>query len=92
MPFESSGLFKRLANALYCIFKQGDINHITGDIHYVATFLKKKKTILTILDCGSLYQKKGFKYYVLKLIWFTILNTFQIYYTKKWTLTSKKIY
>ena len=46
MPFESNGLFKRFANAVYCIFKQGDINHITGDIHYVASFLKKSKTIL----------------------------------------------
>ena len=33
MPFYSSGFLKRFANAIYCIFKQGDINHITGDIH-----------------------------------------------------------
>ena len=72
MPFESNGILKRVFNAFYCIFKQGDINHITGDIHYVATFLKRKKTILTVLDCGSLYNKKGIKYFLLKLIWFTI--------------------
>jgi glycosyltransferase involved in cell wall biosynthesis len=72
MPFESNGLFKRFFNALYCITKQGDINHITGDIHYVATFLRKSKTILTILDCGMLHQTKGLKYKILKLFWFTI--------------------
>jgi glycosyltransferase involved in cell wall biosynthesis len=72
MPFESNGLLKRFFNALYCITKQGDINHITGDIHYVATFLKKSKTILTILDCGMLHQTKGLKHKILKLFWFTI--------------------
>lgn len=72
MPYESNGFFKRLANAIYCIFKQGDINHITGDIHYVATFLKKRRTILTILDCGMLHGNKGIKHTIYKLFWFTI--------------------
>jgi len=72
MPYESNGLFKRMANTLYCIFKQGDINHITGDIHYVATFLKKSKTILTVLDCGMLHESSGIKNKIFKLFWFTI--------------------
>ena len=72
MPYESNGLFKRTANMLYCIFKQGDINHITGDIHYVATFLKKSKTILTVLDCGMLYESSGLKNKIFKIFWFTV--------------------
>jgi len=52
VPFFNTGFFKRLGNTLYCLFNQGDINHITGDIHYVAAFLKKKKTVLTVHDCG----------------------------------------
>jgi glycosyltransferase involved in cell wall biosynthesis len=72
MPYESSGFFKRLANAFYCIFKQGDINHITGDIHYVAAYLKKSKTILTILDCGMLHQTSGLKHKIFKWFWFTM--------------------
>jgi glycosyltransferase involved in cell wall biosynthesis len=72
MPYESSGLFKRLANAIYCFFNQGDVNHITGDIHYVAAFLKKRKTILTIHDCGMLYQTTGLKHKILKFFWFTL--------------------
>ncbi len=72
IPYESNGLFKRMANTLYCIFKQGDINHITGDIHYVATFLKKRKTILTIHDCGILHESTGLKNRIFKLFWFTI--------------------
>ncbi len=72
MPFESKGFFPRLFNAIYCIFKQADINHITGDIHYVASFLTKRKTVLTVLDCGMLQQSSGVKKAILKLFWFTI--------------------
>lgn len=72
MPYESSGVFKRLTNALYCVFHQGDVNHITGDIHYVATFLKKSKTILTILDCGMVHESFGFKRKILEWFWFKI--------------------
>ena len=72
MPYESSGIFKRFWNTLYCLFNQGDVNHITGDIHYVATFLKKSKTLLTVLDCGMLHQQTSLKRSVLKLFWFDI--------------------
>ena len=72
MPYVSSGFFRRLANAIFCYLNQGDVNHITGDIHYVATFLKKRKTVLTVLDCGMLKDKAGFGKYILKLFWFSI--------------------
>ena len=72
MPYESSGIFKRFWNTIYCLFNQGDVNHITGDIHYVASFLKKSKTLVTVLDCGMLHQKTGFSRSILKLFWFDI--------------------
>ncbi len=72
MPYESSGFFKRLANAIFCAFKQGEINHIAGDIHYVAIFLKKSKTILTILDCGIIHQSTGIKKKIFEWFWFHI--------------------
>lgn len=71
MPFESNGLLRRLANAIYCMINQGDINHITGDIHYVGIFLSRKKTILTILDCLTLHRTTGIKQEILKYFWFT---------------------
>ena len=72
MPFESNGIWRRVANAIYCMFHQGDVNHITGDINYVAIFLIRRKTILTFLDCGNLHQSKGIKHYLVKLIWYTL--------------------
>lgn len=46
----SKGVFKRLIITFDAIFKQGDVNHITGDINFISLFLKKKKTIITFLD------------------------------------------
>lgn len=72
MPYESSGFLNRIGNALYCFFNQGDVNHITGDIHYVAAFLRKSKTILTVLDCGMLHETTGLKNKLFKLLWFDV--------------------
>ena len=72
MPFESNGFFKRFANCIYCLFNQGDVNHVTGDINYVAIFLKKRKTILTVLDCGMLQQTSGVKQFIFKQFWFNL--------------------
>ncbi len=70
MPFQNKGILKRLGNIVYCFLNQGDINHITGDIHYVAAFLKRRKTILTILDCGMLHFSKGLKHRLFKYFWY----------------------
>jgi len=70
--YESSGFFKRLYNAIEAIFHQGDINHITGDVHFLSIFLNKKKTILNVLDCGMLKDKRGLAFQILKFFWFTL--------------------
>jgi len=66
----SSGLFKRVMNVLSAPFFQGDINHVTGDINYVALLLKKRKTISTILDLGILQRTSGIKRKIILNIWF----------------------
>jgi glycosyltransferase involved in cell wall biosynthesis len=70
--FESSGLFKRIYNCIEVTRKQNEVNHITGDINYIGIFLKKRKTIQTILDCVYLSKASGIKYTILKLFWLTI--------------------
>ena len=67
--FLSTGLFKRLFNTFEAINKQGDINHITGDIHYVSMFLDKKKTVLTIHDCGFMAHPSTVARSVLLWFW-----------------------
>ena len=70
--YESSGLFKRLYNCFQACFKQGPVNHVTGDVNYLGLLLNRGKTIHTILDCVYLNTAKGLKYKILKLFWLSI--------------------
>ena len=71
-PFESRHLLKRILNIVDAKFHQRDINHIVGDVHYLAFSLKKSKTILTIHDCVSLRLSKGLHRVVLLWFWFRL--------------------
>ncbi|OQY09282.1 MAG: hypothetical protein B6I30_10060 [Desulfobacteraceae bacterium 4572_187] len=68
--FSGTNPFKMLWNSISAIFCQGDINHITGDIHYLSLFLKKRKTVLTIHDCVSLERLNGWKWRLFYLLWY----------------------
>jgi glycosyltransferase involved in cell wall biosynthesis len=70
--FRSSGVFRRLWNLTEAPLYQSQVNHITGDVHYLATLLHKRRTILTILDCGSLRRVSGLRRRILKLIWYEV--------------------
>ncbi|MBE0670933.1 MAG: glycosyltransferase family 4 protein [Anaerolineales bacterium] len=70
--FESRGVIKRIYNTIEAMFRQGDVNHITGDIHYVSYFLRKSKTLLTIHDCVFTQNTAGIKKYILKILWYVI--------------------
>jgi glycosyltransferase involved in cell wall biosynthesis len=70
--FESRRLVRRLLNFLEAPFHQGDINHITGDVHYLALVLSRRKTILTIHDCVGLHFWKGLKYLNHLLLWYRL--------------------
>ena len=71
-PFVSRGFWKRLGNILDAPFHQGDANHITGDVHYLAFLLRKKRTLLTIPDCASLDRLTGWRRAVLRFFWYTL--------------------
>src|SRR5687768_10175462 len=44
--FESRGLLPRLLNLVEAAFQQGDVTHVTGDIHYVTLSLRPSRTVL----------------------------------------------
>lgn len=69
-PCLSNGLWRRMWIAIHAWWNQGTVTHITGDITFAAILLNKKRTILTILDCGILHRKQGLKRWLLKKIWF----------------------
>jgi glycosyltransferase involved in cell wall biosynthesis len=69
-PRPSKGIFNRIANVLWARRNQGDISHITGDVHYLAVLLRKRTTILTIHDCVSLERSRGLRRWLLWFLWF----------------------
>lgn len=70
--FYSRGLFKRLAIALGASFRQGDVNVVAGDIHFAALFLRQRKTLLMIPDCGFLHDSTGFRRWVQHVFWLSL--------------------
>jgi glycosyltransferase involved in cell wall biosynthesis len=70
--FTSKGIWRRALNIIEAVFRQGDINHITGDVHYLSYLLFRNRTILTILDCVSLERLSGIKYWILWLLWYWV--------------------
>lgn len=71
-PHQSRGLIPRLKNIMWARKHQGDVNHITGDIHYIALGLKKSKTILTIHDIGFINHPNPLVRAALKMFWLTL--------------------
>lgn len=65
-PYSLKNMIK---TGIYFRKNQGDINHITGDIHWASLFLDSKKTILTIHDLVGLKNLKGIKKRLYFLFW-----------------------
>ena len=72
VPFYSSGILPRLQIIKYAKKNQGDITHITGDIHFAALGLDKGRSIVTVLDCGRLHQLSGIRKQILKKLFYSI--------------------
>ncbi len=73
VPFQANSFIHIVRNIYYARTKQGSINHITGDIHYAILGLGHKKAkILTIHDCGILFDssKPKWELILLKYLWF----------------------
>jgi len=67
--YYSNGFFKRIYIVLDAIFNQEEINHVTGDINFVAIFLKKRRTVLTVLDVGLMNHPNLLARKVLQWFW-----------------------
>lgn len=61
MPRHKISLSTFIKNLGFVAKLKADIYHVTGDIHYAVLALPAKRTILTIHDCGFVFQSKGLK-------------------------------
>ena len=59
-------------NLWFTYRNRGVVNHITGDVHYLALALPAKRTILTIHDCVLLtrYPKYHPRYWLYYYVWY----------------------
>jgi glycosyltransferase involved in cell wall biosynthesis len=71
-PHFSRGILPRVQNVRWATRMQGDVNHITGDIHYLAMGLPGNKTILTVLDLEMLNRMRGLKRWLMHKFWFDL--------------------
>ena len=68
-PLHSTGVIRRLMLMVWAGLNQGDINHLTGDIDFVGLLMRKRQTVVTILDAGSLHRLRGWRRKVYELFW-----------------------
>lgn len=72
LPHQPSGLLALIKNILHARRQNRGVCHVTGDAQYLATFLPRGRTILTIHDCGYLEKLRGWKKFLYKWIWFKL--------------------
>lgn len=70
--FPSRGLWRRVYNIVEAVFRQGDVNHITGDVHYLVYLLCRKRTLLTILDLVTVHRLTGWRRAAFLFLWYRL--------------------
>lgn len=66
----SSGVVPRVKDMWAARRGQADVNHITGDVHYLTFLLDKDRTILTVHDLVSFRRLRGVKRWLLWFLWY----------------------
>lgn len=66
----SRGVCGRFIDAIGAWNQRGEVNHVLGDVHYLAWFLPRKRTVITVLDCVSLERLTGFRRWLLWGLWY----------------------
>lgn len=49
---------------------QGDVTHVTGDVHYLTFLLDRRRTVLTVHDLVLLGRLRGIRRWILWLLWY----------------------
>jgi len=72
VPRRSVGIVGRLVNLLDVarLRRRPGVFHITGDVHYLALALPRRRTVLTIHDLGTLSGPSRSRRAVIALLWF----------------------
>lgn len=71
LPYSSSSIWNIFRNILFARKHRGDVNHISGEVHYLGIGLGKR-SILTIHDLDTILQGSIIKKAIKRFIWFTL--------------------
>lgn len=66
----STGIAPRLQDMWLARRRQGQVNHITGDVHFLAIALCGKRTILTVHDLVLLKRLRGVRRWIIWFAWY----------------------
>jgi glycosyltransferase involved in cell wall biosynthesis len=66
----STGAWPRLKDIWHASRNQNDVNHVTGDVHFLTFLLYRDRTVLTIHDLVSLERLRGARRWLLWLLWY----------------------
>ncbi len=56
----NDGYYSKMINIIEAAFRQGkEVNHVTGEVHFLDLLMNRKTVVLTILDCGMMVRKTG---------------------------------
>ena len=69
--YRSKGVFPRIYNILEAAFRQGQVNHVTGDVNFLVFLLNSKKTILSVHGTFNPNPNKVIQW-LLELIWWRL--------------------
>jgi glycosyltransferase involved in cell wall biosynthesis len=73
LPHVSTGILSVLKNAWFVARRRGRaLLHVTGDVHYASLLCPFSKTVITVHDCVVLRRGRGFKRFVLRMLWFEL--------------------
>ena len=70
--YYNSGYLSKILNIIEAFTRQNkDVNHITGEVHFLNLMMQKKSVLLTIHDCGMISRKKGLEKAIVKWLYIT---------------------
>lgn len=66
----SRGILGRLRDILSAHKQQRDVNHVTGDVHYLTYLLDHRRTVLTVHDFVTLRRLRGASRWLFWFLWY----------------------
>ena len=72
VPFCGTSPVSFIRNLIFTARLHADVIHVTGDIHYCALAIPRRRCVLTIMDLVSLNRLRGARKRIFSFIWYSV--------------------